>query len=107
MEYDIAIVGTGPGGLEAALTAKLRNKNILLLGSSDLSEKIDKAHVFENYLGLSHISGSELNKAFLDHIKSLGIEITNEKVMNIYDMGDSFTIQAEKNMYNAKTVILA
>lgn len=107
MEYDIAIVGTGPGGLEAAITAKIRNKNILLIGSDNLSEKIDKGHVFENYLGLSHISGSDLNKSFLDHIKSLGIEITNQKVMNIYDMGDSFTIQAEKNMYNAKTVILA
>ena len=27
---DIAIIGTGPGGVSAALTAKGRNKNILL-----------------------------------------------------------------------------
>ena len=25
--YDIAIIGTGPAGLEAAITAKVRNKN--------------------------------------------------------------------------------
>ena len=31
MRYDIAIIGTGPAGLEAAITAKVRNKNIILL----------------------------------------------------------------------------
>ena len=35
--YDIAIIGTGPAGLSAALTAKIRNKKILLLGSAGLS----------------------------------------------------------------------
>lgn len=40
--YDIAIIGTGPAGLEAAITAKIRNKKILLLGSRDLSLKVEK-----------------------------------------------------------------
>ena len=38
--YDIAIIGTGPAGLSAALTAQIRNKKILLLGSAGLSEKL-------------------------------------------------------------------
>ena len=29
--YDVAIIGTGPAGLEAAITAKVRNKNVLLI----------------------------------------------------------------------------
>ena len=41
--YDIAIVGTGPAGLEAAITAKIRNKKIILFGSAALSEKVQKA----------------------------------------------------------------
>ena len=32
--YDIAIIGSGPAGISAAITAKVRNKNILLLGAS-------------------------------------------------------------------------
>ena len=28
--YDIAIIGTGPAGLGAAITAKIRNKKIIL-----------------------------------------------------------------------------
>ena len=52
--YDIAIIGTGPAGLSAALTAKIRNKKILLLGSAGLSEKVEKAHTVQN-LSLIHI----------------------------------------------------
>ena len=107
MEYDIAIIGSGPAGMEAAITAKIRNKNILLLSSNDSSEKVGKAHLFENYLGLPNISGQNLNKAFLEHLKTLDIEITPAKVTNIYDMGDYFNIQAETQMYVAKSVILA
>ncbi len=33
MRYDIAIIGTGPAGMSAAINAKLRNKNIIVFGS--------------------------------------------------------------------------
>lgn len=49
---DIAIIGTGPAGLSAALTAKIRNKSFLLLGPAGLSGKITTAHEINNYLGL-------------------------------------------------------
>lgn len=107
MEYDIAIIGSGPAGMEAAITAKIRNKNIIFLSSNNSSEKVGKAHLFENYLGLPNISGDDLNEAFLEHLKSLDIEIIPAKVTNIYDMGDFFNIQAEKEIYVAKSVILA
>ena len=107
MEYDIAIIGSGPAGMEAAITAKIRNKNIIFLSSNNSSEKVGKAHLFENYLGLPNISGDDLNEAFLEHLKSLDIEIIPAKVTNIYDMGAYFNIQAETEIYAAKSVILA
>ena len=42
MRYDIAIIGTGPAGISAAITAKLRNKNIILFGNKDLSDNVIK-----------------------------------------------------------------
>ena len=39
MRYDIAIVGSGPAGLSAAINAKIRNKNIIVFGNEILSNK--------------------------------------------------------------------
>ena len=78
--YNIAIVGTGPAGLEAAITAKIRNKSILLLGSKNLSNKVEKAHTIKNYLGLPEISGEDLQTAFKKHLDQMDIEITEDKV---------------------------
>ena len=58
--YDIAIIGTGPAGVSAAITATVRNKKVLLLGSAGLSDKVSKAHRIQNYPGLPDISGADL-----------------------------------------------
>ena len=106
--YDIAIIGTGPGGLEAAITAKVRNKTVLLLGSKGSSDKVAKAHEIQNYLGLPNVSGDDMSKAFLNHAASMGIEITEDKVNAVYSMGQYFSIQCHSGTdYEASTVIIA
>lgn len=105
--YDIAIIGTGPAGLEAAITAKLRNKSILLLGSKTFSPKVERAHTIQNYLGLPEASGPMLQSAFQKHIRQLDIAITEERVNTVYAMEDVFAIQGHRDMYEADAVILA
>ena len=105
--YEVAIIGTGPAGLEAALTLKNRNKNFVLIGSRNLSNKVEKAHAIQNYLGLPNVSGKDMMKAFQDHIDSMGIEITEERVSTVYAMGDYFALQAGEGMIEAEAVILA
>lgn len=108
MRYDVAIIGTGPAGLSAAITLKIRNKNIILFGNKNLSDKIGKAHEIQNYLGLPNISGEDLSKNFSRHIDKMGIEITEESISNVYAMGDYYTLQTKSNtMYEASSVILA
>ena len=105
--YDIAVIGTGPAGLSAAVTATIRNKKVLLLGSRDLSGKVVKAHEIQNYLGLPAVSGSDLGAAFQRHLDSLGIAITEKRVNAVYAMGDYFSLQAGEEMLEASSVILA
>ena len=107
MRYDIAIVGSGPAGLSAALNAKIRNKNIILFGNENLSNKLEKAPEINNYLGFQEISGVELKDKFKNHINSMGIEINNHRITNIYAMGDYFALMSGENMFEATTVILA
>ena len=105
--YDIAIIGTGPAGLSAAVTAAIRKKKILLVGSRDLSSKVQKAQEIQNYLGFPEISGAELGKAFEEHIERMQIPIVEDRVNLIYPMGDYFSLQVGQDICEADTVILA
>ena len=74
--YDIAVIGTGPAGVSAAITAKVRGKKLILFGSRHLSDKVEKAHSILNYPGLPNVSGAELANAYRMQLDSLDIPIT-------------------------------
>lgn len=103
---DIAIIGAGPGGISAAITATLRQKKILLFGTKDLSAKMRKAHRIDNYPGLPAITGEGLADAMQAHLDSMGIQVTEDRITQVYAMGDYFALQG-REMYEAETVILA
>ena len=105
--YDIAIVGSGVAGLSAALNAKIRNKSFIIFGSREMSTKLVKAPSVNNYLGFPGKSGEELRDEFANHLESMGIEITEEKINNIYPMGDYYALMANDKMYEATSLILA
>ena len=105
--WDIAIIGTGPAGVSAALTAKNRNKRILLLGSAQMSEKVAKAHEIRNYPGLPFVKGEEMADAFRDQLERMEIPVTEKRIGAVYAMGDYFALQAGEEMLEAKAVILA
>lgn len=104
---DIAIIGTGPGGVSAAITAAIRNKKVLLLGSRDLSEKMRRAHQILNYPGFPAVSGNDLADAFARHLAQMNIPVTEKRVNAVYAMGDYFVLQAGEEMLEARSVILA
>ena len=105
--YDIAIIGTGPAGLSAALNAKIRKKSFLLFGTNNLSPKLEKAKRINNYLGFQSVSGEELSKNFRNHINEMEIEIIDKRINNIYAMGKYFVLMVNDVMYEAKSIILA
>lgn len=105
--YDMAIIGSGPAGLSAAINAKIRNKDIIVFGNRDLSSKLLKAPLINNYLGLPSIQGEDLKKAFQNHIDKMGIEITYERVNAIYAMGEYFSLMVNDKMYEATSIIMA
>lgn len=105
--FDIAIVGTGPAGVSAAITAKIRRKSVILLGNRELSPKISKAHLIENYPGLPTISGADLSAKLKEHLAALDISITEKQVGAIYSMGSYFALQAGEDMIEASAVIIA
>ena len=107
--YDIAVIGTGPAGLEAAITATVRNKKIILFGTKDLSSKMQVVdHPILNYLGLPSVTGKEMAAAFTRQLEELGIRITETKITAVYALPDCFALQTSENTtVEADSVILA
>ncbi|MCM1364891.1 MAG: NAD(P)/FAD-dependent oxidoreductase [Faecalibacterium sp.] len=105
--FDTAIIGAGPAGISAALNLKLHNKNFIWFGSKSFSIKVEKSEKIANYPGISMVSGSELNKSFLQQIDEMGIELTDEMVTNISSTRNGYMILGGNKIYDAKTIILA
>ena len=106
-EYDIAIIGTGPAGISAAINAAIRKKKFILFGSENLSAKVECSHIISNYPALPQISGKELNQKLAAHLKQMNIKITNECITGVYNLGKYFMLLADQKEFKANSVILA
>ncbi len=104
---DIAVIGTGPAGISAAINAKIRNKTFILFGSEKLSAKVGCSERIENYPGVSSVTGPELNRYFRRQLDELEIPITREQITGVYNMGKYFLIMADQTEYEASAVIIA
>lgn len=105
--YDLDIIGSGPAGISAALNAKIRKKKFIIFGSNELSNKLVKAEKINNYLGFYGKSGEEIRDEFLNHLEAMDISITEERINNVYAMGDYYSLMANDKVYEATAVILA
>ena len=105
--WDLLIVGTGPAGVSAALTARARGLSFLWFGSRRLSDKVEKAERILNYPGLPRVTGRELRDAFLRQVDDLGIPIQQARVAEVYEMGGHYTVCAGPDFYEGRCLILA
>lgn len=106
MIFDVAIIGTGPAGVSAALNLKIHEKSFLWIGKKTLSDKLSRAEKISNYPGFTDATGAELNAAFLKQVEAMGIDITEAMVNSIMPMGDHYALMAGPDFYEAKALIL-
>ncbi len=106
--YDICILGCGPAGLSAAINAKIRNKEIIVLGTEICSPPLHKAQKIDNYPGFYGITGEDLLAKFLEHALAMKIRIHHSKVELINADGDgTFNLLIEGGVLNSRSIIIA
>ena len=108
-QYDIIIIGAGPGGLTAGIYAgRQGTKNLII--DRDLAGGIGReVPEMENYPGFESISGLELiEKMKGQAIKNCDLHEMEEVVEIVQNDEDyRFTVTTNKDQYQSKTIILA
>jgi len=106
-QFEIAIIGGGPAGLSAAMTARVRNKKVAVFEAYGFAEKLRKSHLISNYPGMPKASGKEIMDTFVEQAKDMGAEFVMEKVQAVYP-GETLMISTTQgNFYSAQSVIIA
>ena len=102
--YDIIIIGAGPSGMSAALYALRANKKVLLLEKKCYGGQIINASNIENYPALPNVSGYDFATNLYNQIKSLGVILKYEEVLEVTDKKEVITT---KDTYKGKNIIIA
>lgn len=104
--YDVVILGSGPGGLQAAIHAARKKAKTLMLGRMDNSS-LYWAHV-ENYCCQIKVTGEDILNTGREQAISFGAEFRDEDVLTITPEGKLFSLEIESGeKVTAKTIILA
>ncbi len=120
LEYDVAVIGAGPAGLAAAITAKRAGLRTITLEQDAIGgtvhhyprEKMVITRPFEipgyGKMNAREIQKEELLGIWEDVIRTTGIEIrARERVKAVDPVSGGFCIETEGGQYRAARVVLA
>ena len=106
--YDIVIVGGGPGGLTAGLYGARAMRKTIVLEKGMPGGQIANTEEVEDYPGFEHISGFELATKMSNHAQKFGLEMVTEDVEEVYVDGTDRVARCSFGMlYRAKAIILS
>lgn len=81
-KVDVLVIGSGPAGLSAAIYAKRSKLSVVVVEKEyEGTGQIAQSERVDNYLGLPGIEGYELGERFLEHARSLGVEVAEADVI--------------------------
>ena len=104
---DILIVGGGPAGISAALTARSRGRSVLVLSNPYEANPLARAVRVTNYPGMDTVSGREMLETMTNQLQNQDIPLAVCKVVQILNMGDRFVCAAGSEVYEGRSLILA
>ncbi len=108
-EWDVVIVGGGPGGMGTALYASRADLSTLVIEKQFVGGLIALTHDVENYPAVDFASGMELSQAMEKQVKKFGTEILYKEVTRLDQDGNGgFTLRlADDKEISALSVVVA
>ena len=106
--YDVAIIGSGPAGLSAAVYAlRAELKTVVFERDSMSGGQVLNTSEVDNYLGMPRMDGFDLGTKFREHAEQMGMEVISAQVMQIEKQEGIWKVITDEESYITKTVLLA
>ena len=105
--YDIIVIGAGPAGLSAALTARNRGLSVCIVSTPSDESGLYRAERVDNYPGLPELSGRELHEQMYAHANAREVTIRNGRVISSAANERGCTIAVGSSVFSARALILA
>ena len=106
MTYDLIVLGSGPAGMAAAVSARQKNKTVLVIGNRWQDSPLAKAEKVDNYLGMPGLTGTEMLQQFRDHAQQMGAEFVEGKAISLMAW-EGFMVTVGSEVYQGRSLILA
>ena len=106
MGHDILVLGSGTAGLAAAVSARARNKSVLIIGGRWQDNPLAKAERVDNYLGMPGRTGAELMEEFTRHAQAMGAEFAVGRAVSLMAW-NGFMVTVGSQVYEGRALILA
>jgi ferredoxin/flavodoxin---NADP+ reductase len=111
MDYDLVIIGGGPAGLTAGISAVQRGMRTLIIEADEAGGQpgvLYPEKEIYNWPCFQVITGLDISKNFVDNALGKGCVIRQkETAQDIIDVPGGFRVVTEKASYTAITVIIA
>lgn len=82
-EYDVIVIGAGPGGMTAALYAARANLKVAVLDRGIYGGQMNNTDDIENYPGFTSIKGPELGEKMYQSATNSGVEFVYGDVQEV------------------------
>lgn len=106
-QYDVVVIGAGPGGMTAALYASRANLSVAMIDRGIYGGQMNNTAAIENYPGFKSIMGPDLAQNMYDSSVNFGAEYVYGTVSSIEDHGDYKIVKTDEDELQAKVVIIA
>ncbi|NLR09519.1 MULTISPECIES: thioredoxin-disulfide reductase [Lactobacillaceae] len=105
--YDVIVIGAGPGGMTGALYASRANLSVLMLDRGIYGGQMNNTAAIENYPGFKSVLGPDLAKDMYEGSTQFGAEFAYGNVESIEDHGDHKVVKTDDGDYSAGAVLIA
>lgn len=104
--YDVIIIGAGPGGLTAALYASRANLSVLILDRGPYGGQMNNTDAIDNYPGFTEIKGPELGEKMYQSVMKFKPDFEYGDVQSVTLEDDHKLVKTDTGDYTAPVVII-